>query len=99
MPKSQKYTLDTLIFEFYNLAVIVRGSLVIPVRPLPLKSLRRIKMGINELFGSMVFNDAVMCEKLPVATYREFKKCCAEGRSLTLEMALENRMDVTNKNS
>lgn len=44
-------------------------------------------MGINELFGSMVFNDAVMCEKLPVATYREFKKCCAEGRALTLEMA------------
>ena len=44
-------------------------------------------MGINELFGSMVFNDAVMCEKLPVAVYREFKKCCAEGRSLTLDMA------------
>ena len=44
-------------------------------------------MGINELFGSMVFNDAVMREKLPASTYREFKKCCAEGKSLTLDMA------------
>ena len=44
-------------------------------------------MGITEIFGSMVFNDQVMSEKLPTAVYREFKNCCINGTPLSLELA------------
>ena len=37
---------------------------------------------VNELFGSMVFNDATMREKLPKETYKALKKTIQNGKSL-----------------
>ncbi len=34
---------------------------------------------LSELFGSMVFNDAVMREKLPKDVYKALKRCTEEG--------------------
>ena len=31
-------------------------------------------MDMNEIFGTLVFNDAVMQERLPNATYKELNK-------------------------
>ena len=42
---------------------------------------------MSEIFGSMAFNDAVMKKRLPAATYNELKKCIAEDRSLSREVA------------
>ncbi|MEG2273944.1 MAG: glutamine synthetase III, partial [Clostridia bacterium] len=42
---------------------------------------------MSELFGSMVFDDRSMKERLPEETYAEFKICCAEDRPLSLETA------------
>lgn len=42
---------------------------------------------ISSVFGSMVFNDAVMKERLPKDTYRALKKNMEEGTNLTLEVA------------
>ncbi len=42
---------------------------------------------LSELFGSMVFSDAVMKEKLPHATYKLLKKSIATGQSLDLNVA------------
>jgi glutamine synthetase len=42
---------------------------------------------ISSLFGSMVFNDAVMKERLPKDTYKALKKNIEEGTNLTLEVA------------
>ena len=41
----------------------------------------------SDVFGSMVFNDHVMRERLPHATYKEFKKTLAENRPLSREIA------------
>ena len=32
-------------------------------------------MDMNEIFGTLVFNDAVMQERLPNATYKELNRC------------------------
>ncbi len=37
---------------------------------------------VNEIFGSMVFNDATMREKLPKDTYRALKRTIQNGKSL-----------------
>ncbi len=37
---------------------------------------------ISEVFGSMVFNDQVMKERLPKDTYKAFKKCIENDQSL-----------------
>ena len=42
---------------------------------------------VLELFGSLVFNDAVMKAKLPKDTYKELKKCIADGQNLSLSVA------------
>ncbi len=42
---------------------------------------------IPELFGSMVFNDKVMRERLPKATYKELQKTIKEGKNLDIEVA------------
>ena len=42
---------------------------------------------IPELFGSMVFDDAVMKARLPKDTYRALKKTIAEGTHLELDVA------------
>jgi glutamine synthetase len=44
-------------------------------------------MDVPELFGSMVFNEAVMKEKLPTATYKAYKKAVLDGTSLDLPFA------------
>lgn len=42
---------------------------------------------IVEYFGSQVFNDTVMKEKLPKATYKEYRRCLHDSQSLSLECA------------
>ena len=42
---------------------------------------------LSELFGSMVFNDAVMREKLPKDVYKALKRCTEEGTSIDLSIA------------
>ena len=42
---------------------------------------------ITELFGSSVFNDAVMRERLPKATYKSLKKTINEGTILDESVA------------
>ncbi|MDD4840276.1 MAG: glutamine synthetase III [Clostridia bacterium] len=42
---------------------------------------------IPNIFGSMVFNDNVMRERLPENTYTALKKCIAEGKHLELDVA------------
>ena len=44
-------------------------------------------MVMSELFGSMVFSDRVMRERLPESTYEEFRDCCEHDRPLSLETA------------
>ena len=40
-----------------------------------------------ELFGNMVFNDAVMKERLPKDTYSKLKKTIKEGTALDIDIA------------
>lgn len=42
---------------------------------------------LNELFGSNVFNDSVMRERLPKATYKALKKTIEQGLTLAPEVA------------
>lgn len=42
---------------------------------------------ISEVFGSMVFNDDVMKERLPQVTYKALKKTIQEGKSLDIGVA------------
>jgi len=42
---------------------------------------------ISDIFGSMVFNDDVMKERLPQVTYRALKQTIQEGKSLDLNVA------------
>ncbi|MBQ6952269.1 MAG: glutamine synthetase III, partial [Clostridia bacterium] len=44
-------------------------------------------MGLQETFGSMVFNDDVMRQRLPKETYRALHRTIAEGKSLNMEVA------------
>ena len=42
---------------------------------------------LNEIFGSNVFNDSVMKERLPKATYKALKKTIEDGK-MTKDLAL-----------
>ena len=42
---------------------------------------------INDLYGSMVFNDAVMRERLPKHTYRALKESIESNKELTMDVA------------
>ncbi len=42
---------------------------------------------VSELFGSMVFNDTVMKERLPKETYRAMQQAIRDGRRLDAEVA------------
>ena len=42
---------------------------------------------LSEIFGSNVFNDAVMRERLPKATYKALRKTIDDGLPLNLEIA------------
>ena len=44
---------------------------------------------VPEIFGSMVFNEEVMRQRLSGACYQGWKTCIAEGKPLTLEIANE----------
>lgn len=44
-------------------------------------------MVMSELFGSMVFDDKSMAQRLPEETYGELKRCCAQDTPLSLETA------------
>ncbi len=44
---------------------------------------------LPELFGSLVFNEETMKERLSTASYRAWKKCVTEGTSLDLSTANE----------
>lgn len=41
----------------------------------------------SEIFGSMVFNDAVMRERLPKATYKAFRECVETDTDMTEDVA------------
>ena len=45
---------------------------------------------VTEIFGSMVFNEEVMRQRLSGACYQGWKTCIAEGKPLTLEIELDN---------
>ena len=42
---------------------------------------------IPEIFGSMVFNDNVMRDRLPKDIYRSLKKTIVEGKDLDISVA------------
>ncbi len=42
---------------------------------------------VPKLFGSLVFNETVMKDRLPTATYKAYKAAVLEGRPLNLEFA------------
>ena len=44
-------------------------------------------MEISEIFGSLVFNDSVMKQRLPKETYTALKKTISEGKDLELSLA------------
>ena len=44
-------------------------------------------INVNEIFGTNVFNDSVMKERLPKATYKALKKTIEEGKSLHPDVA------------
>ena len=44
-------------------------------------------MNLQETFGSLVFNDAVMRQRLPKETYQVLHRTIAEGRTLNAEVA------------
>lgn len=46
-------------------------------------------MSVPEIFGSMVFNDKVMQERLPKPVYTAVKKAVANGTALSIETAKE----------
>ena len=44
-------------------------------------------MVMSDLFGSLVFNDTVMQERLPKYTYKELKSCIANDTPISLTCA------------
>ena len=44
-------------------------------------------MEVSEIFGSLVFNDSVMKQRLPKETYNALKKTISEGKDLELSLA------------
>ncbi len=46
-----------------------------------------MRSNVPEIFGSMVFNDAIMRDKLPRDVYRSLKKTIEDGRDLDISIA------------
>ena len=46
-------------------------------------------LNVPEIFGSDVFNEATMKQRLPEHVYNAWKTCIANGSQLTLEVANE----------
>ena len=51
---------------------------------------------VTELFGSMVFNEEVMKQRLSTTCYKAWKKCVEEGTPLSLETAHEMAAEMKN---
>ena len=51
---------------------------------------------VTELFGSMVFNEEVMKQRLSTTCYKAWKKCVDEGTPLSLETAHEMAAEMKN---
>ena len=51
------------------------------------KETKIMTMNVTEIFGSKVFNDKVMKERLPKETYKALKKTIEDGAELELEVA------------
>jgi len=51
---------------------------------------------VTEMFGSMVFNENVMKQRLSATCYKAWKKCVDEGTPLTLETAHEMAAEMKN---
>ncbi len=54
------------------------------------------KKKVPELFGSMVFNEEVMKQRLSSTCYRAWKKCVEDGTPLSLETAHEMAAEMKN---
>ncbi|MDE7260872.1 MAG: glutamine synthetase III, partial [Oscillospiraceae bacterium] len=54
------------------------------------------KEKVTEMFGSMVFNENVMKQRLSTTCYKAWKKCVDEGTPLTLENAHEMAAEMKN---
>ncbi len=54
------------------------------------------KEKVTELFGSLVFNENVMKQRLSATCYRAWKKCVEDGAPLSLETAHEMAAEMKN---
>ena len=54
------------------------------------------KEKVTEMFGSLVFNEEVMKQRLSTTCYRAWKKCVDEGTPLSLEYAHEMAAEMKN---
>ena len=54
------------------------------------------KEKVTELFGSLVFNESVMKQRLSATCYRAWKKCVEDGAPLSLETAHEMAAEMKN---
>lgn len=54
------------------------------------------KEKVTEMFGSMVFNEEVMRQRLSATCYKAWKKCVNEGTPLSLETAHEMAAEMKN---
>ena len=54
------------------------------------------KEKVTEMFGSMVFNEEVMRQRLSATCYKAWKKCVDEGTPLSLETAHEMAAEMKN---
>ena len=46
-----------------------------------------MRSNVPEIFGSMVFNDAIMRDKLPKDIYKSLKKTIEDGKDLDITVA------------
>ena len=46
-----------------------------------------MRSNVPEIFGSMVFNDAIMRDKLPKDIYKSLKKTIEDGKDLEITVA------------
>ena len=46
-------------------------------------------LNVPEIFGSDVFNEAIMKQRLPVEVYRAWENCIQTGSTLPLDVANE----------
>ena len=51
------------------------------------EEMKIMKSNVPEIFGSMVFNDAIMREKLPKDIYKSLRKTIEDGKDLDLAVA------------